>query len=135
VCRLGDSLSEGEGSKDALYKNEVQMPTTVLSPSLTKAIDTSPYQRWLGVFVLRSQAGDVELLLPYRDEFHNGTTPVIHQGIIAALADITRRLATTSLAGQALPTHTLRLEYLQDAAIGNQHIILCRWPRTITIGT
>ena len=44
---------------------------------------------WLGAFVLRSQPGQVETLLPYRDEF-GGERGGLSRGILAAFADLAR---------------------------------------------
>jgi uncharacterized protein (TIGR00369 family) len=96
------------------------MSMTTTHPSL----DVLDLPHWLGVFVVRSQANEIELLLPYRDEFgtlsHDGATAVIHRGIVAALADIASTQAATRVGGQALPIQAMRIEYLNPAAVGNQ---------------
>jgi uncharacterized protein (TIGR00369 family) len=93
------------------------MSTTTTHPNID-------LQHWLGVFVVRSQANETELLLPYRDEFstlsYDGATAVIHQGIVAALADIASTWAATRVSGRALPIQAMRVEYLRPAAVGNQ---------------
>jgi acyl-coenzyme A thioesterase PaaI-like protein len=96
------------------------MSTTATNP----ALDALDLPQWLGVFVVRSQANEIELLLPYRDEFstlsYDGATAVIHQGIVAALADIASTYVASRAGGQVLPIQSIRIEYLCAAAIGNQ---------------
>jgi uncharacterized protein (TIGR00369 family) len=83
----------------------------------------SPYHRWLGVELVRAQDGEVEVRLPYRDEFNaSDTTPYIHGGILATLADIACIFALMSATGIDLPTVDLRMDYLRMAKTGEDLI-------------
>ena len=77
------------------------------------------YHRWLGVELVRAGDGEVEVRLPYREEFLGddaGTN--IHGGIIAALADIAACFAVISAVGRDVPTLDIRLDYLRLAPPG-----------------
>jgi acyl-coenzyme A thioesterase PaaI-like protein len=74
---------------------------------------------WLGAFVLRSQPGQVETLLPYRDEFacEQGR---LSRSILAAFADLTgQRTLESSAAGSGEP-RTISVEYFGVASAGQQ---------------
>jgi uncharacterized protein (TIGR00369 family) len=94
-------------------------------------MQSSAYHRWLGVELIREQDGEVEVRLPYRDEFlgdEAGTN--IHGGIIAALADIAGCFAVISAAGRDVPTIDIRLDYLRAAPAGEALIAAARAVKT-----
>jgi uncharacterized protein (TIGR00369 family) len=79
----------------------------------------SPFHRWLGVELVRALNGEVEVHLPYRDEFlgdESGSN--IHGGIISTLADIAGCFAVISAVGHDVPTVDLRVDYLRMARPG-----------------
>ncbi len=85
------------------------------------------YHRWLGVELVRAGDGEVEVRLPYREEFlgdEAGTN--IHGGIIAALADIAACFAVISAVGRDVPTLDIRLDYLRMAPPGQALIATAR---------
>lgn len=98
---------------------------------LRRLMQSSAYHRWLGVELIREQDGEVEVRLPYRDEFlgdEAGTN--IHGGIIAALADIAGCFAVISAAGRDVPTIDIRLDYLRAAPAGEALIAAARAVKT-----
>lgn len=83
-----------------------------------KSLQSSPYQRWLGVYLLRAEDSSVELLAPYRDEFE-GQPGAIHPAILAALAEVAVTTLQPGQAGTALAAG-LKLEQVAVAAAGNE---------------
>ncbi|MCC6801611.1 MAG: PaaI family thioesterase [Anaerolineae bacterium] len=80
----------------------------------------SPFHRWLGVELVRVDADEIEVRLPYRAEFageEGGTN--IHGGIIATLADITACFAIMSQIDRDVPSIDLHVDYLRMAPVGH----------------
>lgn len=89
------------------------------------------YHRWLGVELVSAGGGEVEVRLPYREEFlgdEAGTN--IHGGVIAALADIAGCFAVISAVGRDVPTIDIRLDYLRMAPPGETLIATARAVKT-----
>jgi len=89
------------------------------------------FHRWLGVELVRADEGEIEVRLPYREEFlgdEAGTN--IHGGIIAALADIAGCFAVISAAGHDVPTIDIRLDYLRMAPAGEALVATARAVKT-----
>jgi len=83
-------------------------------------IDDSPYQRFLGVEMVRSEDGLVEIRLPFRDEFlRQDGSDWLHGGVISALIDLAGDYAITTKAGGNVPTIDLRVDYLRPARRGD----------------
>ncbi len=81
---------------------------------LHKKLRESPYHRWLGVELVRVDAGDVEVRLPFREEFLGSDDRVnMHGGIISTLADITTCFAMMSSTGGDAPNMNLQVDYLR----------------------
>jgi uncharacterized protein (TIGR00369 family) len=90
---------------------------------LARLMKESPYHRWLGVELTREEQGQVEVRLPYREEFAGddaGTS--IHGGIVASLADIATCFAAISSVREDVPTIDLRMDYLRRALPGEDLI-------------
>ena len=67
---------------------------------LAKRMRQSPYHRWLGVELTRATPGDVEVRLPFREEFlASDDRANVHGGIISTLADLTTCFAMMSSTG------------------------------------
>lgn len=95
--------------------------------NLQEMMRLSPYHRWLGVELVRAQAGEVEVHLPYREDFRGDDSgPYIHGGIIATLADIACIFALMSAIDQDVPTLDLRIDYLRAAKAGEDLIAIGR---------
>jgi uncharacterized protein (TIGR00369 family) len=89
------------------------------------------YHRWLGIELVSAGGGDVEVRLPYREEFRGdeaGTN--IHGGIIATLADIAGCFAVISAVGHDVPTVDIRLDYLRMAPPGETLVAKARAVKT-----
>ncbi|MFZ5828322.1 MAG: PaaI family thioesterase [Bacillota bacterium] len=94
---------------------------------LYRMMRLSPYHRWLGVELIRAEGGNVEVRLPYREEFLGddaGTN--VHGGIIAALADIAGCFAVISAVQHDVPTLDLRIDYLRMVRPGEELIASAR---------
>lgn len=90
-------------------------------------MERSPFQRWLGVELTREGEGEVEVRLPYKDEFCGDDEGIsIHGGVIASLADVASCFAAMSSVQEDLPTVDLRLDYLWRAAPGEDLIAVGR---------
>jgi uncharacterized protein (TIGR00369 family) len=94
-------------------------------------VDHSPFMRFLGLKLLRSEPGLVEVGLPFREEFmrHDGSD-WYHGGVISALADIVGDYAVITETGVGVPTIDLRVDYLRPARRGD----LVGVGRTVRIG-
>jgi len=80
----------------------------------------SPYQRFLGLILLRAEDGLVEIRLPFREEFLRADdSDWLHGGIISALIDIAGDYAIVTKTGVGVPTIDLRIDYLRPARRGD----------------
>src|SRR5262245_33372380 len=91
----------------------------------------SPFQQFLGVKVVKAEAGMVEILLPFRPELlGEREPPYIHGGVIATLLDIAACGAIMSSMGRDVPTIDLRVDYLRPGGMGD----LIARGRTVRVG-
>ena len=94
-------------------------------------IDDSPYQRFLGVEMVRSEDGLVEIRLPFRDEFlRQDGSDWLHGGVISSLIDLAGDYAITTKASGNIPTIDLRIDFLRPARKGD----LVAIGRTVKVG-
>lgn len=83
-------------------------------------LDTSPYQRFLGITFDRIGAGEVVMRLPFREEFlREDGSDWLHGGIVSALADIAGDYAVVSHFQAGVPTIDLRVDFLRPARAGD----------------
>ncbi|MGH9753638.1 MAG: PaaI family thioesterase [Blastocatellia bacterium] len=91
----------------------------------------SPYQRFLGLTLVRAEDGLVEIRLPFREEFlRTDGSDWLHGGIISALIDIAGDYAIVTKTGAGVPTIDLRVDYLRPARRGALFAIA----RTVRVG-
>jgi uncharacterized protein (TIGR00369 family) len=77
-------------------------------------VDKSPFQRLIGLELVRAEDGSAELRLPWRDELGRADgADWFHGGVISALIDIAGDYAIASKLGHAVPTIDLRVDYLR----------------------
>jgi uncharacterized protein (TIGR00369 family) len=82
-------------------------------------VDHSPFMRFLGLQVVRSEKGRVEIRLPFRDEFpRQDGSDWLHGGVVSALIDIVGDYAVVTEVGVGVPTIDLRVDYLRPARRG-----------------
>jgi uncharacterized protein (TIGR00369 family) len=94
-------------------------------------IDGSPYQRFLGLKMVRQEEGLVEIHLPFREEFlREDGSDWLHGGVVSALIDITGDYAITTKSSGNVPTIDLRVDYLRPARKGD----LVAIGRTVKVG-
>jgi uncharacterized protein (TIGR00369 family) len=94
-------------------------------------IDSSPYERFLGVTLVRSEKGLVEMRLPFRDEFlREDGSDWYHGGVVSALIDIAGDYAIATETGEGVPTVDLRIDFLRPARRGDLMAI----SRTLRVG-
>ena len=79
-------------------------------------LDTSPYQRFLGLVLERVRDDEVVIRLPFREEFlrENGSD-WLHGGIVSALVDIAEDDAVATKSDEGVPTIDLRIDWLRPA--------------------
>jgi len=83
------------------------------------SVEHSPFHRLLGLELVRAQDGDVEMRLPWREEFRRADdSEWYHGGIISALVDIAGDYAIASRLGRWVATIDLRVDYLRPALQG-----------------
>ena len=87
--------------------------------------DQSPYQRFLGVELVRAEEGLVEIRLPFKEDFLRlDGSDWYHGGIVSALADIAGAYAVVSTGGEggdagSSATIDLRIDWLKPARKGD----------------
>jgi uncharacterized protein (TIGR00369 family) len=83
-------------------------------------IDSSPFNRLLGLELIRAEDGVVEMRLAWRDELGRADdSDWYHGGVISALIDIAGDYAIASRLGRGVPTIDLRVDYLRPARRGD----------------
>ena len=83
-------------------------------------LDGSPYQRWLGLVLVRASDGEAEIRLPFRDEFLRADgSDWLHGGVVSALVDIAGDYAIVTRTHAGVPTIDLRIDWLRPARRGD----------------
>jgi uncharacterized protein (TIGR00369 family) len=83
-------------------------------------VDHSPFHRLIGVELIRAEAGEAEMRLPWRDEFgRSDGSDWYHGGVIAALIDIVGDYAIATRLERWVATIDLRVDYLRPALKGD----------------
>ena len=91
----------------------------------------SPYMRFLGLKLEKSDKGRVELRLPFRDEFLRADgSDWLHGGVVSALIDIAGDYAVITETEVGVPTIDMRVDYLRPARRGD----LLATARTLRVG-
>ena len=91
----------------------------------------SPYQRFLGLQLVRYEEGLVEIDMPFREEFlREDGSDWLHGGILSALIDIAGDYAVYSKTGGDVPTVDLRVDYLRPTKRGRVTAVA----RTVKVG-
>jgi uncharacterized protein (TIGR00369 family) len=94
-------------------------------------LSESPYQRFLGLELMRYEDGLVEIGMPFRKEFlREEGSDWLHGGIVSALIDIAGDYAVYSKTGGDVPTVDLRIDYLRPTKRGRLTAIA----RTVKVG-
>ena len=94
-------------------------------------LELSPYQRFLGVELIKAEEGLVELRLPFREEFLRlDGSDWLHGGIVSAMADMAGAYAVYTSIGEGAPTIDLRIDWLRPALRG----ALVATGRTVKVG-
>ena len=80
----------------------------------------SPFMRFLGLEIVKSERGRVEIRLPFREEFRRvDGSDWLHGGVVSALADIAGDYAVMSETAPGVPTIDMRVDYLRPARTGD----------------
>src|SRR5215467_1459677 len=91
----------------------------------------SPYERFLGLQLVRYEEGLVEIDMPFREEFlREDGSDWLHGGILSALIDIAGDYAVYSKTGGDVPTVDLRVDYLRPTKRGRVTAVA----RTVKVG-
>jgi uncharacterized protein (TIGR00369 family) len=86
---------------------------------LAERVRRAPYHKWLGVELTALDDDEIEITMPWRDEFLSSIDPPYgHGGVIAALLDLAADFAVAARAGRGAPTVDLRVDYLRAAGPG-----------------
>lgn len=81
------------------------MSETVNHLAAVEAINTTgAFNRWAGFEVLSAKPGEVELLMPWRDEAGQ-YSGFLHAGLIGALLDTACGFAASTLVGRVMASH------------------------------
>lgn len=83
-------------------------------------LDTSPYQRFLGLVLERQGDGEVVIRLPFRTDFlREDGSDWLHGGVISTLIDIASDCAIVTKFNSGVPTIDLRIDWLRPAHAGD----------------
>jgi uncharacterized protein (TIGR00369 family) len=86
----------------------------------TEGFSHSPFMRFLGLEIVKSEKGRVEIRLPFREEFRRvDGSDWLHGGVVSALADIAGDYAVMSETAPGVPTIDMRVDYLRPARQGD----------------
>jgi uncharacterized protein (TIGR00369 family) len=66
--------------------------------------DTAAFNRWCGIEVVKADAGEAEIVMPWRGEVAQ-YAGFLHAGLIGALIDTACGFAAASVAGRVLASH------------------------------
>lgn len=84
-----------------------------------KALMISPFHRWLGLKAIAVTSEEIEIDLPWREEFVSNTKiEATHGGVLAALIDLTGLYAIRAAGGIVTATADLRVDYHRPATRG-----------------
>ena len=93
---------------------------TGIDPGMKLSVDTSPFHRLIGLELTRAGDGEVEMRLPWREEFRRADdSEWYHGGVISAFIDIAGDYAIASRLGRWVATIDLRVDYLRPALKGD----------------
>lgn len=94
----------------------------VVQFELEEWIDSSPFERLLGLQILKAEAGQAHLLLPFTLKLSNGGG-VMHGGAMTALADTAVAMAIKSLLPPAtlFATTELSMKFIAPVLKGQVH--------------
>jgi uncharacterized protein (TIGR00369 family) len=83
-------------------------------------VEHSPFHRLIGLELIRAEAGEAEMRLPWREEFgRSDDSDWYHGGVLAALVDIAGDYAIASRLERWVATIDLRVDYLRPALKGD----------------
>jgi uncharacterized protein (TIGR00369 family) len=83
-------------------------------------VEHSPFHRLIGLELIRAEAGEAEMRLPWREEFgRDDDSDWYHGGVLAALVDIAGDYAIASRLERWVATIDLRVDYLRPALRGD----------------
>ncbi len=86
---------------------------------LAQLVRASPFHRWLDVSLTRLDADEIEIALPWREEFvSEPTIRYTHGGILAALIDLAADYAIAAKLGRGVPTVDMRVDFHKAALPG-----------------
>ncbi len=87
--------------------------------ALDALIRSSPYHQWLGVGLSGLTASEIELRMPWREEFvSDPQIRYTHGGILATLIDLAADFAIAAKIGRGVPTIDLRVDFHKAAMPG-----------------
>lgn len=87
--------------------------------TLQKALDISPFHRWLGIKAVAVHDNGIELSVPWREELvSNPNIQSTHGGILASLIDLSGLYAIMACGGSVAATADLQVDYHKAALPG-----------------
>jgi uncharacterized protein (TIGR00369 family) len=87
--------------------------------ALATMVRNSPFHAWLGVQLVRLDADEIEIAMPWREEFvSHPTIRYTHGGILAALIDLAADYAIAAKLGRGVPTVDMRVDFHKAAMPG-----------------
>jgi uncharacterized protein (TIGR00369 family) len=86
---------------------------------LAVMVTNSPFHAWLGVRLKRLDADEIEIAMPWREEFvSDPVARYTHGGVIAALIDLAADYAIAARIGRGVPTVDMRVDFHKAAMPG-----------------
>lgn len=87
--------------------------------ALDALIRSAPYHRWLGITLQALTDGEIEILMPWREEFvAEPRIRYTHGGLLMTLIDLAADFAVAAKLGRGVPTVDLRVDFHRAAMPG-----------------
>lgn len=99
-----------------MAKPRVERPTF---EALDELIRSSPYHQWLGVALKTLGEDEIEIAMPWREEFvSEPRIRYTHGGLLMTLIDLAADFAIAAKIGRGVPTVDLRVDFHRAAMPG-----------------
>jgi uncharacterized protein (TIGR00369 family) len=87
--------------------------------ALDALIRSAPYHRWLGITLQALTDGEIQILMPWREEFvAEPRIRYTHGGLLMTLIDLAADFAVAAKLGRGVPTVDLRVDFHRAAMPG-----------------
>lgn len=101
----------------------MEPPATTIPPEmewLSERLTRNHFANWMRMKLIRATDGEVDILVPWREEFiSNPDARFMHGGVLAAIVDTAGSFATATRLGRPPQTIDMRVDYHSTARPGD----------------